>query len=90
MTNNEDSTQNQRFNLRDRKKILYNKKYGEFVISNQDHEIEDIQAEENNQAAIGGASDNEASVQAIRTNKTRFPRKAHIVDEISDDDFQIR
>ena len=48
VTNVDDANMNHRFNLRDRKRICYNKKYGGFVLYNQEQDNADMEREDGN------------------------------------------
>lgn len=79
-----------RFNLRDRKKICYNKKYGGFVFYNQDEAIEGIDNENERIETNGEPEEGAEEAQNRLSTRVKAVKKGIYVDEFSDDDFQLR
>lgn len=76
-----------KFNLRDRKKIHYNKKYGGFVCYTKEEDLDenDLELEEKE---IESSSKEQS--QQTSMNKILRPRKVKERDDVSDDDFKLR
>jgi hypothetical protein len=88
---NEDQQQeenpNHKFNLRDRKKIFYSKKYGGFAYYRKGEEEgeSDLESEEKE-----NESSSKEQSQQTSMSKILRPRKVKEREEVSDDDFKLR
>ena len=93
-SNTANSQTGRKFNLRDRQKICYNKKYGNFILDKGDGDLEgtevDGNADEDGEQSIDDKQVNSQVTSMTATRKSSRAKKTRGIEEVSDEEFDLK